>query len=157
MSDFVALLKRHCIERVIDVRGQPYSRRNPQFDREAFAGDLKQHSIEYVWAGEHLSGRPRDPKLYGSDGKVLWDKVKRRTEFNAALDAIAVDAARTRLVLVCAEEDPRRCHRRFLLTPPLEGRGVEVLHVRGDGAVEPEPALHSRSAGAPPGQQDLFD
>ena len=46
--------------------------------------------------------------------------------------------ANERLALVCAEEDPMRCHRRFLLTPLLTERGARVLHIRGDSRLQSE-------------------
>ena len=79
-------------------------------------------------------------------------RVASSSGFNAALDGVVAGAA-TRTALMCAEEDPRRCHRRFLLTPPLLARGVGVRHVRGDGRVEDEADI--ARAAAPP-QGDLF-
>ncbi|HSS64884.1 MAG TPA: DUF488 domain-containing protein [Gammaproteobacteria bacterium] len=153
---FIALLKRHHIERVVDVRGQPYSRRNPQFNRERLAGCLESKGIDYVWGGKHLSGRPAEARFYAPGGEVLWDELTRRPEFQEALDSLAAAAQSCRLALVCAEEDPTRCHRRFLLTPPLRKRDVEVLHLRGDGRVEPESAILERES-ATGKQPDLFE
>jgi uncharacterized protein (DUF488 family) len=71
---------------------------------------------------------------------------------------LAANARSLQLALVCAEEDPMRCHRRFLLTPPLMQRGLKVLHLRGDGRIEPESALLEREASAGAcGQRDLFE
>jgi len=154
---FIALLKQHRIKRVVDVRGQPYSRYNPQFNRERLAGCLNAEGIDYTWSGEHLSGRPREARFYGASGEVLWDKLVTKPELQDALDALAAEARSRRLVLVCAEENPMRCHRRFLLTPPLSRHGVEVLHLRGDGRVEPESELlELEAASEASGQQDLF-
>ncbi len=104
-----------------------------------------------------MSGRPPDPRFYGPDGNVLWDKLMANPKLQAALDSIAVEARFRRIVLVCAEENPMRCHRRFLLTPPLIRRGIQVLHLRGDGRTEPESELKEREASAGASrQQDLF-
>lgn len=157
VETFIALLKQHRIERVVDVRGQPYSRYNPQFNRERLAGRLNAEQIDYTWSGEHLSGRPRERCFYASSGEVLWDKLAAKPELQAELDALAAKAHLHRLVLVCAEEDPMRCHRRFLLTPLLSRHGVEVLHLRGDGRVEPESELLEREAlSQTSAQKDLF-
>ncbi len=154
---FIALLKQHRIKRVVDVRGQPYSRYNPQFNRERLAGNLNAEEIDYTWRGEHLSGRPREARFYAASGEVLWDKLTAKPELQAALNALAAEARTHRLVLVCAEENPLRCHRRFLLTPPLSRRGVKVLHLRGDGRVERESELLEREAASEAlEQKDLF-
>ncbi len=158
MDAFIALLKQNQIERVVDVRGQPYSRHNSQFNREPLAGCLEAAGIDYTWNGKHLSGRPHEARYYGPRGEVLWDKLRTRPEFHAALDLLAAEAQSRRLALVCAEEDPMRCHRRFLLTPPLSQRGLEVLHLRGDGRTEPESVLLERESEAKTcRQQDLFE
>ncbi len=157
LDAFVELLKQHRVERVVDVRGQPYSRYNPQFNREHLSRRLEESGIDYTWSGRHLSGRPRDPRFYDPDGNVLWDELMKSPELHVALDSIADEVRHCLIALVCAEEDPMRCHRRFLLTPPLIRRGIQVLHIRGDGRTEPESEIKERevSAGASR-QQDLF-
>jgi uncharacterized protein (DUF488 family) len=40
--------------------------------------------------------------------------------------------------LMCSEEDPTHCHRRLLVTRVLNERGVDVVHIRGDGRLQPE-------------------
>jgi uncharacterized protein (DUF488 family) len=152
------LLKNNHIQGVIDVRGQPYSRHNPQFNRERLSGCLKAEGIGYNWGGKYLSGRPREGRFYGPRGEVLWDRLGARPEFHAALDLLAAKATCFRLALVCAEEDPMRCHRRFLLTPPLMQRGLQILHLRGDGRMEPESAILERQASADAcKQRNLFE
>jgi uncharacterized protein (DUF488 family) len=152
LEKFLALLDRHGIRCLVDVRGQPYSRFNPHFNRVRLATALAAAGMEYRWEGTHLSGRPTDPEMLAIDGKPDWTRVMASPGFNATLDVVVAGAA-TRTVLMCAEEDPRRCHRRFLLTPPLLARGVGVRHVRGDGRVEDEADI--AQAEAPP-QGDLF-
>jgi hypothetical protein len=39
---------------------------------------------------------------------------------------------------MCGEEDPTNCHRRLLVGRVLRDRGVEVMHIRGDGRVQSE-------------------
>lgn len=138
LAAFLALLRDHQIDLVADTRGQPYSRYNPQFNRAPFERALREAGLGYLWVGDALSGRPRDPRFRGPDGAVLWGELQSAPEFVERLEEVAALARGRRLALVCAEEDPRRCHRRFLLTPALVARGVEVLHVRGDGRVESE-------------------
>ena len=157
IATFISILEQHGIRRVVDVRGQPYSRRNPQFNREQLSASLKAGDIDYTWSGEHLSGRPRDARYLGSAGEVLWDKLAAKPELESELRLLAEEARRVRLALVCAEEDPMRCHRRFLLTPFLMRIGVEVMHLRGDGRIEAETELAEReSTDGDTKQPDLF-
>jgi uncharacterized protein (DUF488 family) len=156
MGVFIGLLKNSRMERVVDVRGQPYSRHNPHFNRERLAASLEAEGIDYVWSGRHLSGRPADRRFYGPRGEVLWDDLAASPEFRGAIESLASAARCCRLALICAEEDPLRCHRRFLLTPELLRRGLEVAHLRGDGRVEPESFYLQRET-ATGRQQDFFE
>ena len=60
INQFITRLKAYGIERLVDIRTIPRSRRNPQFESSALANSLRSNGIEYV----HLSGlgglrRPR--------------------------------------------------------------------------------------------------
>lgn len=156
IADFVALARSQHIETIVDVRGQPFSRFNPQFNRERFAASLAEAGIGYVWEGERLSGRPKDRKFYAPDGSVDWAALHDWPDLAAGIEAVLERARSERIALVCAEEDPLRCHRRFLLTPPLIGRGAEIVHVRGDGRTETEAEVAAREKGPAPRQPDLF-
>ena len=61
---FVDLLRQHGIERLVDVRSQPYSRWNPQFNRETLATALAEAQIDYIDLGHSLGGRPEQRDLY---------------------------------------------------------------------------------------------
>ena len=156
ISDFVALARSQDIETVVDVRGQPFSRFNPQFNRERFAAALSEAAIGYVWEGERLSGRPKDRAFYAPDGSVDWAALRDWQELAAGIEAALERARSERIALVCAEEDPLRCHRRSLLTQPLIERGASVLHIRGDGRTETEAEVAARERGPASPQFDLF-
>lgn len=158
IEDLIALLEKHAIGRVVDVRGQPYSRHNPQFNRERFRKSLQASGIDYVWRGDHLSGRPKGQEYYGAKGEVLWERLGESAALRGALDDLSEEACPHKTALLCAEEDPNRCHRRFLLTPQLVKRGIEVLHIRGDGRLEAEKTIQEREATAETSRQgDLFE
>ena len=153
---FIELAKTHGVELIVDVRGRPFSRFNPQFNRERFRAALAAAGIDYAWMGETLSGRPEATEFYGADGEVLWDKLRDWPPLHDGLAEVMRKSRDTTLALVCAEEDPLRCHRRFLLTPPLAAQGAEVVHVRGDGRLESEPEVAAREKPRRR-QKDLFD
>lgn len=39
------------------------------------------------------------------------------------------------ITLVCAEKDPTRCHRSFLLSPYIRKKGLEIYHILDDGSL----------------------
>ncbi len=61
---FVSLLQRHRVDLLIDVRSTPYSRRNPQFNRENLIETLQEHSIDYEFLGQELGARSEDSNCY---------------------------------------------------------------------------------------------
>lgn len=64
LEQFLSLLKAADIGAVADIRSSPYSRRNPQFNREPLKAALKAEGIAYSWLGDELGGRPKGPQYY---------------------------------------------------------------------------------------------
>ena len=61
LETFVALLQRHGVTTLADVRSAPYSRFNPQFNRKALEDRLETIGIEYVFLGTRPRWAPRRP------------------------------------------------------------------------------------------------
>ena len=59
IDHFTALLKSHDIDAIADVRSSPYSRHNPQFNRETLRNAMRAAGIWFVFLGEEL-GREVD-------------------------------------------------------------------------------------------------
>lgn len=132
---FLDLLRLHGIDAVADVRSQPFSRYNPQFNRETLRDSLKQFDIAYVYLGQELGARADDPDCY-IDGQVQFDRLARTPLFRAGLSRLERGAARHRIALMCAEKDPLTCHRTILVCPHVEALGFEVRHILDDGRIE---------------------
>jgi uncharacterized protein (DUF488 family) len=137
----LGVLRGPGIEVVADIRSQPFSRYNPQFNRERFGAALQAAGLSYLFLGAELGGRPPEPEFYDSDGHVRYGALARTDRFNAGLGQLLAESDRRRVAMLCSEEDPRRCHRRLLVTRVLTARGVPVLHIRGDGRVVREEDL----------------
>jgi uncharacterized protein (DUF488 family) len=146
---FLSLLRSHVIERLVDVRSHPVSKWSPQFTKAALA--QASDSIEYVFLGRELGGRPEGAEFYRADGSLDAARRAAAPDFAAGLARLVQLAAERRTAMLCAEEDPARCHRRLLVAPALRRAGVAVLHIRGDARIEPDDgALAAR------GQLGLF-
>jgi uncharacterized protein (DUF488 family) len=127
---FVALLKAGGVQRLVDVRSMPWSRRFPQFGRERLAKSLKDAGIDYVWEGEALGGKPKAGGGY--------DETAARPEFKDAVGRLIADSADTTLCLMCAEKEPLDCHRTVLVSRRLAERGVAIEHLLADGTTRPQ-------------------
>ena len=76
---FIALLRRHGVSTLVDVRSQPYSRWIPQANRETLARALQGSGLAYVFMGDSLGGRPEAPSLYLPGGQPDYEAYKERT------------------------------------------------------------------------------
>jgi uncharacterized protein (DUF488 family) len=153
LDRFLDLLARHGVEVLADVRSQPVSRFSPHFSRAALARAVEAASIRYVFLGDALGGRPKPRACYGEDGQVDYDLVEQQDFYRRGIEALAGELARARVSIMCAEEDPARCHRRLLVARTLVRRGTLVRHIRGSGALELEEEL---PAGGGPAQLPLL-
>ena len=157
LEALVSILKRHGVTEVADVRSTPYSRFNPQFNRDSLADSLASHGIRYVFLGRELGGRPDDPACY-ENGRVRYDRVAATPVFQRGLDRVIQDAAACNVAMMCAEKEPLECHRALLVAQALGDRGVAVQHIRADGTLEDHGAAMDRLLvmhGDPP-QGELF-
>ncbi|WP_075207424.1 DUF488 family protein [Archangium violaceum] len=131
----MGLLTQHGVTAVADVRSSPYSRLNPQFNREALHAALKVRKIAYVFLGRELGARSEDPNCYDA-GKVQYGRLAQTPEFNQGIARVLKGLERYNIALLCSERDPLYCHRTILVSRVLERLGVEVKHIHGDGRLE---------------------
>lgn len=135
IEKFLDLLTKNGITALADVRSSPFSRHNPQFNKQALSAELKKHGIAYVFVGKELGARSDDPLCY-EGGKVRYGRLARTALFKAGIDRILSGAQKYRVALMCAEKEPLDCHRTLLVSRALEQRGAAILHIRSDGSTE---------------------
>jgi len=117
VAEFLAALRQAGVERVIDVRAVPNSRR-PGFSKNLLRNELAEIGIDYV----HLRalGTPADGRAAARAGRT--DDLKRIYDGQLELpEAIAQGAQMIELAkekpsaLLCYEREPGGCHRTLLL------------------------------------------
>lgn len=143
IDEFVARLTRHQVTVVADVRSNPYSRFNPQFNREALKSVLEKERIQYVFLGDELGARSKDLACYVA-GQVRYDLLASTLPFKRGLDRVAQGTAKHRIALMCAEKDPLVCHRAILVSRHLLARGLVVQHILEDGSLQSHDEVVSR-------------
>lgn len=127
MPDFLAALQTAGVERVIDVRALPLSRR-PGFSKTTLAASLAAVGIDYI----HLKalGTPKP----GRDAAKKGDRATLEAVYAGQLELPEAQAQAARMLtlaaerpsaLLCFERDPSTCHRTLLLA--AEGQGAEVV------------------------------
>jgi uncharacterized protein (DUF488 family) len=153
---FIALLSKTNVTVLVDVRSIPYSRRYPQFSRDALAARLGASGIVYVSLGNALGGRPQDPALM-CDGVADYEAMARAPAFRAGLEHVIAGNTRQRICLMCAEREPLDCHRCLLVGRALSERGLRVGHILNDGAIEDHVATEDRLMQLAGEKEDLFE
>lgn len=138
-EEFLLLLHSHDIQRLIDIRRYPGSRRYPHFHSAALANSLPGAGIWYEEM-PRLGGRRTARSDSPNDG---WKNASFRgyadymqtEEFDQALDELMAQGEHERTAIMCAEAVPWRCHR-SLVADALVVRGWEVIHILGVGQVQ---------------------
>ena len=129
MAEFLGALQQAGVERVIDVRAVPNSRR-PGFSKTPLRNALAEAGMDYV----HLKalGTPADGRTAARAGRQ--DDLKRIYAGQLELPEAIVAAAQMRELaaekpsaLLCYERDPAQCHRRLLLA--AVARDAAVTHL----------------------------
>jgi uncharacterized protein (DUF488 family) len=144
LKDFIALLAKHEVHLVCDVRSRPGSSRFPQFNREPLEAGLRASNREYEFLGESLGGRPGDLRVYQRNGLVDYALRRKAPDFSVGVDRAIENSRRQNIALMCAEEDPLQCHRFLMICPALLERGVTPVHIRRGGILETQREAEDR-------------
>ncbi|MDA7967599.1 MAG: DUF488 domain-containing protein [Gammaproteobacteria bacterium] len=139
---FVGLLQQHGITAVVDVRSRPYSRHNPQYNRETIAATLKQQGIAYVFLGAELGARSENSDCYVG-GKVRYEKLAAEPAFLHGLERLRRGMREYQVALMCAEKDPLTCHRTILVARQLRSE-CAIKHILADGGIETQAEAEAR-------------
>lgn len=142
LADFIEILRENRIERLVDVRQYPGSRRYPHFGREPLSAGLAEAGIEYV----HMSALGGRRAARKDSVNTAWKNEAFRgyadhmeTEaFREATQELRRLADEKRTAMMCAEAVWWRCHR-GLISDYLKSLGDEVLHIGIKETPEPHP------------------
>lgn len=126
----LARLRAFGVRHLVDVRSQPFSRHCPDFRKERLVALAREAGLAYHFLGDRLGGKPAAAELQTA-GKPDYAKIAASSGFAEGLRL--VEAMDGPPALLCGCLAPDACHRGRLLSPELEARGHEVVHILGDG------------------------
>jgi hypothetical protein len=164
LDRFLALLARHGVEALVDIRRFPGSRKHPHFNRDNLAAALPNSGVEYhrlqALGGRRQKQRDESPNL-GLENKGFrnYADYMLTDQFRDGVEKLLEVAQRKRTAILCAEGLFWQCHRR-LVSDFLVAYGVTVQHIMPAGELRP----HSLTNGAVieggrvtyPGERSLF-
>jgi len=136
IEDFINLLHQYEVEILIDVRSIPFSRFHSQFRQANLKSSLEVAGISYLFLGDELGGRPKNPDLY-VDGHVSYEAIKKTGLFKAGIEkVIDLTEQGIKVTLMCSESNPDDCHRKHLIADELTKNGIMVKHINKLGQLE---------------------
>lgn len=130
MGEFLDALKSAGVERVIDVRAVPNSRR-PGFSKTPLRNALAEVGIDYVHLralGTPAEGREAARKGRHEDLKRIYAAQLDLPEAMVAAEQMKELAAEKPSALLCYERDPGGCHRTLLWRAALGDAEVIDLY-----------------------------
>jgi uncharacterized protein (DUF488 family) len=139
-DEFAALLARHGIEAIADVRRYPASRKHPQFNRDALQAALgRERYVHFPELGGRRKARADSQNTaWRNDSFRGYADYMEGAEFEAGMTRLAAFARRSRTAILCAESVWWRCHR-GLISDWLKARGSVVLHIVNDAPASEHP------------------
>lgn len=142
LEKFIEMLHSFQIDRVVDVRRYPGSKRYPQFNKDALAMSLPDYGLDYLPMPE-LGGRrkvqPDSPntawRLASFQGYADYMETD---AFQEALERLEYLGSRQRVAYMCSEAVWWSCHR-SLISDALKHRGWTVTHIMATGKGQEHP------------------
>lgn len=136
LEELIALFREAGVDTLVDVRAQPRSRRNPQFNDDTLRAACEAAGIAYHWAGCPLGGmrtpRPDSPHRALDENRRGFADHMDSEAFKMGAAQLQNLAARGVCAMLCAETDPDHCHR-ALIADYLVLQGMRVMHLIAPG------------------------
>jgi len=136
LDELMTLLQEHGVQVLVDVRAEPHSRHNPQFNQQSLREACTRAAITYHWAGRQLGGlrpvRTGSPHVALDEGRRGFADHMDTETFKKSAAQLANMAAQSPTAILCAEREPANCHR-ALISDYLLLQGCTVLHLMRPG------------------------
>lgn len=139
-DEFDALLRRHGVQVLVDIRSYPRSKYCPHFNQDVLDKHEASKDIEYYhfpeFGGHQFVGKGEDRR------QLSYEESMKTPEFKEAMKTLR-DCVKEgyRVALMCSENDPMDCHRmvmmgRALAHPEVYGskaKPIDVQHITRQG------------------------
>ncbi|PIC72762.1 DUF488 family protein [Sporosarcina sp. P17b] len=134
-EEFLKLLDDAGIQKLVDVRAFPGSRKFPHFHEDRMKEWLPAHAIAYRHCGK-LGGRRKKSKTIDNEVNEGWNNQSFHNyadytltpEFEEGINELMKEASEKRIAICCSERHPARCHR-LLISNWLATHGWDVKHI----------------------------
>jgi uncharacterized protein (DUF488 family) len=146
INTYIQQLQQHGITVVADIRSVPYSKVFFDYHQQALKQHLQQAGLRYVYLGDELGPRSKDPAHYDDSQQVQFDRLMQAPLYQAGVQRLFDGVEKGfRIAMTCACKDPAICHRSLLVGWSLRHQyDCELQHITHDGALESQTALEQR-------------
>ena len=110
-EEFTEILDNFKIDYICDVRSIPYSKYNPQYNKNRLQEQLND---KYIFMWNNLGWIDEDISY---ERFIYW------------IEMLVELAEKSKVVFMCSEKDYLKCHRYKKITPELEKRWFNVIHL----------------------------
>ncbi|MBC6439873.1 MAG: DUF488 domain-containing protein [Rhodospirillales bacterium] len=132
IEDFIATLKLHSVDVLVDIREVPVSRKRG-FSKRALSQAVSDAGLEYAHfraLGDPKAGRDAAKRGY----KEVFERIFRAhlmgEDAQAALEEVSKLGTNSRICLLCFERDHKCCHRAIVAEELVKrGEALEVSHL----------------------------
>lgn len=158
IENYIHQLKQHGVTVVADVRSVPFSKRFFDYHQDALKRHLQQAGIRYVYLGDELGPRSKDPAHYDERGQVQFDRLMEAELFKSGVRRLFDGQQKGfSIALTCACKDPAICHRALLIGwALLHKHDLDLRHILHDGKLEMQSELEQRLLQLTGTEPDIF-
>ena len=141
LDELIEALRAHGIERLVDIRAFPMSRRLPHFNRESLERALPQAGLDYAWMPA-LGGRRKRIRKDSPNTALRSESFRNYAdymltpEFQQAAAELVRLGEEKKTAYMCAERLWWQCHR-MMVSDYLVAHGHSVQHIDGAGPTKP--------------------
>lgn len=129
LEEFISILDKYEITKLVDVRSIPKSRHNPQFNKENLQARLRRRYIHLPGLGGLRHTTKDSPNTGWKNSSFRGYADYMQTEaFEKNLNKLIAYVQKKQVAIMCAEAVPFRCHR-SLIGDALLVRGFEILDI----------------------------
>jgi uncharacterized protein (DUF488 family) len=137
IDDVIDSLLERRVNILVDLRSTARSTANPNFNPGKLQSVCSAESIEYVYLGDRLGGRPKGRKFYDAEGRLLYSELAKDNSFQKGIKQLLALVSRGTVCLMNVDEDPTDCPRHRCIGRMLADHGVRVFHIRRRGPDRP--------------------
>ena len=137
IEKFIELLQAYKVETIVEVRSVPKSSYSTHFNKPNLIYELSQYNIQYSgMLMKMLGGRPEDTSVLNSDNKIDEAFIEKKEWYKDGIKKLISLSKESKIAIMCSEENPKNCHRGYIISHTLLKEGEEVHHIRGDGSLQ---------------------